>query len=158
MEGCCLTHLSMERRRLQRAAAITTDTASLTVLSPSSLSFDLQAAFFTGKVFAMIQDTKASSVQLTASPEHLADTNATVKRTLHDLYSGADLVLQHRLDSLLSESDKPCHGDTLFTFDGYEMLYHSAEEPEPSAVPLHAPVKGHVRTPGHNRLSCKHLQ
>jgi hypothetical protein len=149
----------MERRRLQRAAGITTDTASLTVLSPSSLSTELQAAFFTGKVFTMIQDTaKASSVKLTAWPEYLAKVNAKVKRTLHDLYCGADLVRQHRLDSLLSESDQPCHGDTLFTFDGYEMLYHSAVEPAPSAVPLHAPVQRSVRTPDYKRLSCAHLR
>ena len=157
-EGCSPTHLSIERRRLQRAKCVSMDTSSLSKTSASSLSNKLQEAFFTGTVFTIIRDSASSSVEVAASPEELGNANATTKRTLHDLYSGADLVQEERLDSIVSVSDQPCHGDTLFTFDGHEMLHHSAAEPALTESPLPARIQRQARTPDYNRISCAHLQ
>jgi hypothetical protein len=158
MENCSLSPLSIERRRLQRAACITTDTASLAMSSTSPLSKRLQEAFFTGTVFTMIMDSTTIVAEQTTSLEQLEQAKATVKRTLYDLYSGADLVQEHDLDALIADSGKLYHGDVLFTFDEHQMLYHAAAV---TAMPASQPttqIKRRVRTPDYDHLSCAHLR
>ena len=154
MASCSVTPLSKERHRLQKAAACMDDT-----VSPSTLSEKLQAAFFAGKVFAMIEDKNKTEANFTASLDQSAvdqsvNEKSAVKRTLQDLYCHSDLTEEQHTEQ---QRIRSCLTDTLFTFEGHQMLYHPAEAETSSSSQLPDSRKMRARTPQGKHVSCAHL-